>query len=249
LEKARKVMGNGMGVNPKEKTFRDYIALELGLREFDRARRVYEKYISWKRGNARAWLGYTELEVGLGEVERARGLFELAVGDCESPEVWKAYIDFEVGNSEWERARRLYERLNEITNSVKVTRINKVMISKARFEFEANGDKGIQMARKEFEKCVDWCRQNTLKEERMVVLNAWEEFENEHGDEQGLKAVQQRKPKIVKKRRRLEGDNGWEEYLDYVFEEDGEDQGNVKLLAMARQWKMKMAEASDSDDD
>jgi crooked neck len=126
------------------------------------------------------------------------------------------------------------------------------MISKARFEFEANGDKGIEMSRNEFEKCVDWCKRNGMKEDRMAVLNAWEEFENEHGDEDGLRAVQGRKPKIVKKRRRLEGERGWEEYLDYVFEEDGADQSNIKLLAMARNWKMKMAEAasdSESEDD
>jgi crooked neck len=124
LDKARKVMGNALGINPKEKSYRDYITLELGLREFDRARRVYEKYISWRRGNPRAWLGYAELEIGLGELQRARGLFELAVVDCESPEVWKAYIDFEVENGEWEKARSLYDRLNELTGSVKVCKCN-----------------------------------------------------------------------------------------------------------------------------
>lgn len=34
-------------------------------------------------------------------------------------------------------------------------------------------------------------------------------------------------------------DAGWEEYYDYIFPEDEAAQPNLKLLAMAKQWKIK----------
>lgn len=45
LEAARKVMGTAIGMTPKEKLFKDYIELELRLREFERCRILYEKWL------------------------------------------------------------------------------------------------------------------------------------------------------------------------------------------------------------
>ena len=127
---ARKVFGRALGVCPKERVFKDYINMELGLREFDRVRKVYEKYLEWKPENCRAWISYAELESGLGDVTRARGtlylttgVYEIACGreELDMPEVlWKSYLDFEIGLEEWEKARGLYARLLERTSHVKV---------------------------------------------------------------------------------------------------------------------------------
>jgi crooked neck len=46
LDKARKLLGRAIGMCPKEKLFKDYITLELQLREFDRCRQIYQKYIA-----------------------------------------------------------------------------------------------------------------------------------------------------------------------------------------------------------
>ena len=46
LEKARKIMGTAIGMCPKEKLFKDYITLEIQLREFDRCRQLYQKYLA-----------------------------------------------------------------------------------------------------------------------------------------------------------------------------------------------------------
>jgi crooked neck len=46
LEKARKIMGTAIGMCPKEKLFKDYITLELQLREYDRCRQLYQKYLT-----------------------------------------------------------------------------------------------------------------------------------------------------------------------------------------------------------
>ena len=46
LTAARRILGTAIGKCPKPKTFKGYIELELQLREFDRCRKLYEKYDS-----------------------------------------------------------------------------------------------------------------------------------------------------------------------------------------------------------
>lgn len=45
LPTARKILGTAIGMCPKEALFKGYIQLEIELREFDRARTLYEKYL------------------------------------------------------------------------------------------------------------------------------------------------------------------------------------------------------------
>ncbi|PFX23659.1 Crooked neck-like protein 1 [Stylophora pistillata] len=82
---------------PKDKLFREYIGLELQLQEFDRCRKLYEKFPEFNPANCTTWVKYAELETILGDTERARALFKLAVNQplLDMPEVlWKAYRDF-----------------------------------------------------------------------------------------------------------------------------------------------------------
>lgn len=46
MNAARKVLGAGIGMCPKPKLFSGYIELEMRLREFDRVRILYEKFLS-----------------------------------------------------------------------------------------------------------------------------------------------------------------------------------------------------------
>ena len=139
------------GMCPKDKLFKGYIELELQvrlcpylpwpgrvrplcssglfpmggdgkqLREFDRCRTLYEKYLEFNPANVYAWIKYAELEKLLEEVcaqearqkgrdshahaggagrgavqeDRCRGVFELAISQplLDMPELlWKAYI-------------------------------------------------------------------------------------------------------------------------------------------------------------
>merc|ERR1712192_262413 len=70
---------------------------------------------------------------------------------------------------------------------------------------------------------------------------AWRDFEREDGDEKFQAEVHQLLPRRVKKRRKVQGedgsDQGWEEYFDYIFPEDEAAKPNLKLLAMAKTWK------------
>ncbi|KAH9406615.1 PREDICTED: crooked neck-like protein 1 [Rhagoletis zephyria] len=242
LTAARKLFGTAIGLCPKEKLFKEYIEFEIQLREFDRCRIIYQKYLEYAPQNCMAWMKFAELENILGEVERGRSIFEIAIDQprLDMPElIWKAYIDFEIELENFDKARLLYERLLERTEHVKV------WISFARFELIANKEDaqfGIQQARSVFERANKALKDCVEKESRLMLLEAWLEFEVEQGDEKSLAAVRKQMPKKVKKRRKIKTDDGsdagWEEYFDYIFP-DKEAQPHLKFLEAAKMWKQK----------
>jgi crooked neck len=126
LTACRKLLGTSLGLAGKEKLYKGYIELEIQLRDFDRVRTLYEKYLEWAPSSCYAWNKYAELEKMLGDADRARGILEIAISQdgLDMPEViWKAYIEFEVEEEEWDRARNLYEKLLERTEHVKVSHV------------------------------------------------------------------------------------------------------------------------------
>ncbi|CCO36421.1 Pre-mRNA-splicing factor CLF1 [Rhizoctonia solani AG-1 IB] len=260
LPAARKLLGAAIGMCPKEGLFKGYIQLELELREFDRVRTLYEKYLSHDPSNTPAWIKFAELETTLGDLARTRALFELAINQpaLDMPELlWKAYIDFEFEERERERTRELYRRLSAKTGHVKV------WVAFALFEAasmsdpddeEGEGgeaDKGDpDRARAVFQEGYDSLRVKGMKEERVVLLEAWKAFEQEHGTEEQLKKVEGMMPQIIKRWRRGEGSGALEEYWDMLFADDEREANptSFKLLQMAHAWKNAQA-APDSDSD
>lgn len=204
----------------------------------------------------------------LGDTERSRAIYELAISQprLDMPELlWKAYIDFEIAAGETEKARNLYERLLERTLHVKV------WISYAQFELTYSGEENsAELARRIFDRANQSLRNANQKEERVLLLEACKEFETEHGDETTLEKVKEKMPRRVKKRQRvqaqdgvsselafvslnpesltkrmncfLQSEEGWEEFFDYIFPEDEATKPNLKLLASAKAWKQKMQE-------
>lgn len=79
------------------------------------------------------------------------------------------------------------------------------------------------------------------KEARLLLLEAWTEFEGEHGDGQTRDKVKEQMPKKVKKRRKRLADDGsdagWEEYFDYIFPSDAAAMPHLKFLEKAKKWK------------
>lgn len=254
LVAARKTLGQSLGMCPKDKLFKGYIALETKLFEFTRCRTLYQKWIEYNPSNVQAWIKFAELEAALEDYDRARAIFELAVEqeDLDMPELlWKSYIDFEEENGEYQRARELYERLLEKTTHVKV------WISYAHFEInipdspdedeeEASGGdtvsaEALARARDIFKRAHTTLKEAELKEDRLALLNAWKSFEKTHGTEEDLKSVEEQMPRRVKKRRKLE-DGSFEEYWDLMFptDEKGE-KGAFKLFEAAQRWKAAQA--------
>ncbi|PAV68709.1 hypothetical protein WR25_15135 isoform I [Diploscapter pachys] len=234
LQAARKILGVSIGKCPKDKLFRAYIDLELQLREFDRCRKLYEKFLEHSPENSSTWIKFAELETLLGDTDRARAIFDIAVQQpaLDMPEIlWKSYIDFEINAEEYEKARDLYECLLQKTNHIKV------WISLA--EFEQSIGK-MDTARKAFER-ANTALESADKEERLMLLEAWKDAEMKNGDEQSIKRVESMMPRRVKKRRQIQTedgvDAGWEEYFDYIFPQDQAAKGSFKLLEAAARWK------------
>jgi len=238
LDAARKLLGQAIGMCGKEKIFVEYIALELALGEVDRCRALYTNYLKTMPHNCRAWSKYADLERSVGETDRCRAIYELAVSQpaLDMPEMlWKGYIDFEIEEGEGDRSRSLYERLLDRTGHVKV------WISFAQFEGTSVG-RGPESARSVFQRAYDCLRDEGLKEERVLLLDAWRSFEKDKGEPSTLAAVDVKMPRRVKRKRmRTDEDGteiGWEEYFDYHFPDDqGAAASNLKILEMASKWK------------
>lgn len=238
LTSARKSLGMALGMCPKDKLFRGYIDLEIRLREFDRCRILYQKFLEFGPENCVTWMRFAELETLLGDTDRARAIYELAVNQprLDMPELlWKAYIDFEAGLGETEKARALYERLLERTLHVKV------WMSYAQFEMSAAEEGNVVLARQVYERANQSLRGAGEKEERVLLLEAWRDFETQNRDEESLANVIRKMPRRVKKRQRVQADDGteegWEEVFDYIFPEDEAIKPNLKLIEMAKAWK------------
>lgn len=241
LQVARKTLGMALGMCPRDKLYRGYIELEIQLREFDRCRILYEKFLEFNPENCVTWMKFAELETLLGDVERARAIYELAVAQprLDMPELlWKSFIDFEVSQGEIELARQLYERLLDRTGHVKV------WISFAKFENTSGPTEdgmNISLARRIYERANECQRNLNDRESRVLLLEAWRDFEKETGDEESLEKVLRKMPRRVKKRQKIVSETGetegWEEVFDYIFPEDELAKPNLKLLAAAKNWR------------
>ncbi|KAF6023822.1 CRNKL1 [Bugula neritina] len=241
LQAARKAMGVAIGKCPKDKLFRSYIDLEIQLREFERCRILYQKFLEFNSENVMTWIKFAELETLLGETERARAIYNLAVQQprLDMPEVlWKSYIDFEIELEEYDNTRKLYELLLERTRHIKV------WLSYAQFEMTTGADDSAAKCRNVYKKANDSLKDDSsAKEERVMLLEAWKQHEFDYGDDESQGSVDKLMPKKVKKRRKVTAedgsDAGWEEYFDYIFPDDASAQPNLKLLEKAKQWKLK----------
>lgn len=286
LADARKLLGTAIGMCPKDKLFRGYIELEIQLREFDRCRRLYEKFLEFSPENCTTWMRYAELESLLGEVDRARAIYELAISRplLDLPELlWKAYIDFEIEQCDWERAQSLYRRLLQRTQHVKVwvsfaqfelcahntltledlgvddsdRQLTNSMIDKELIVREHNENevrKSVLRARSVFQEANKALRNCEDKEQRVRLLEAWKEFEQDYGDPDSQRDVMKLQPqKVIRSRRLGDERSGWEEYVEYSFPDTDLEKPNQKLLNMAARWaeqvtrKHKIVEGSSSD--
>jgi crooked neck len=194
---------------PKDKLYKGYIELEIELREFDRCRILYEKYLEFNPQNCTTWVKYAELESILGDVDRARAIYELAVEQprLDMPEIaWKAFIDFEIEQQEFDKVRELYERLLSKTQHVKV------WLSYAQFEANNpnNAENNNEKARIVFKKAYDELKNTSTNESRVMVLEAWKEFELnlDEKDQTKIEYVSSLMPKQIRKRRKIQSEDG-----------------------------------------
>jgi len=62
-------------------------------------------------------------------------------------------------------------------------------------------------------------------------------MEKKIGDKEWVGKVKEKLPKKVKKRRKVQNGEGYEEYVGYVFPDDDTDKSKLKILEKAMEWK------------
>lgn len=267
LRGARKILGQAIGMAPKDKIFKTYIEIELQLGNIDRCRTLYEKYLDWAPANCYAWSKFAELERSLNETERGRAIFELAISQpvLDMPELlWKAYIEFELSEGEHDRTRQLYERLLDRTKHLKV------WVSYAKFEagvpleeestartegrepdavvLEEQNRQRVARSRQVFQRAFESLRSGSpdQKEERAMLLEEWLEMEHSFEELGDVNLVQRKLPRRVKRKRPIMSEDGsaagFEEYTDYIFPEETGMAPNLKILEAAYKWKKQKTE-------
>uniref|UniRef100_A0A8C0W8T6 Pre-mRNA-splicing factor Syf1/CRNKL1-like C-terminal HAT-repeats domain-containing protein n=1 Tax=Castor canadensis TaxID=51338 RepID=A0A8C0W8T6_CASCN len=214
---------------------------ELEAKDPERTRQVYQaslELIPHKKFTfAKMWLYYAQFEIRQKNLPFARRALVL----------WKSYIDFEIEQEETERTRNLYRQLLQRTQHVKV------WISFAQFELSSGKEGSVAKCRQIYEEANKTMRNCEEKEERLMLLESWRNFEDEFGTVSDKDRVDKLMPEKVKKRRKVQADDGsdagWEEYYDYIFPEDAANQPNLKLLAMAKLWKKQQQEKEAAEQD
>jgi crooked neck len=76
----------------------------------------------------------------------------------------------------------------------------------------------VVLARRVYERANQSLRGASEKEERVLLLEAWRDFETQNGDEESLKNVMQKMPRRVKKRQRVQADDGVSLFALFVYE-------------------------------
>ncbi|CCH44274.1 hypothetical protein BN7_3835 [Wickerhamomyces ciferrii] len=256
LTQARKILGFAIGSFPKPKTFKHYIQLEIKLKEFDRVRKIYEKFIETYPNDSNVWIKYAELEADLNDLDRSRGILEIATeqlnGTDSINDIWFKYVEIESDQREYGKARSIFKRFLE-SNKNSTT----IWIKYALFELgiptkeqidqfekeQANQDEELEFefdiseesktrTRQVFEDSLTHFKSQGLKDERVIILEAFKKFEQVHGDPTTISKIEKRQPTVVKKTKTLD-DGSTQEYYDYVFPDDKK---LSKFLENAKKW-------------
>jgi crooked neck len=231
---------------------------------------VYTKYIEVMPFCVKAWCDFAGLERTVGETVRARSIYEIAVEQpqLDAPEVlWKAYIDFETEEREHARVRALYERLLQRAGHVKVWiayALFEASLAASSSSSSSGADaaagacvdqamEAAQSSRKVFASAYSALKTAGLKEERVLLLEAWRSMETSLPPAvRDLAKPEAMMPRKIKARRMATDESGqelgWEEYYDYVFPDDEKKVTGLKILENALKWKAAMGAGSGAAD-
>lgn len=221
-----------------------YAELEHNLFDLDRARAIYELGISQAESELGGldmpevlWKAYIDFEFGEQEFERVDALYERLLDKTGHVKVWVSYALGKTAAAislEEEEDAAAEEELEASGKSAEER-----VLSPEEEEYRRERRAAAAVAAREiFQRGYDNLRSQGLKEERVVLLEAWKSFETECGNDQSVDDVQARMPRVVKRRREIAGGDGaMEEYYDMVFPDDeSEAKPSMKLLQMAHAW-------------
>jgi crooked neck len=123
LGTARKSLGHAIGTCPRAGIFAAYIEIETLLRNDDRIRALFEKYVETIPNDIRGWVKFAEFESRHGNFDAARRIFESAIESNAVDSIdllWSVYIDFESKVGNVDNIRELYRRGIQQSNDVEL---------------------------------------------------------------------------------------------------------------------------------
>eukprot|EP01036_Dinobryon_divergens_P023466 gene23466-31815_t len=221
--------------------------LEVRQKDLVAARKILGTAIGMCPGKENLLKGYISLE--------QQSIFELGLSQQEAgcemdmPElVWKAYIDMEASEGQnthvWISFATFESELPDRKADTEIVLI--VLAAASGFDEEDGEDEGVadsavEASRTIFSRGYDALKKAGLKEERMLLLEAWRDMEEKALDKAGgepamLQAVEAKMPRKIKMRREKEG-GFMEEYFDYIFPDDEKKMVGLKILEKAMAWK------------
>lgn len=253
LTLARKILGRSLGLCAKPKIFKLYIDMEIKLREFDRVRKLYEKFIEYDGSSVDTWMMYADLETNLGDRDRAIGIYEISLhpdvtclAQNAKLQLIQKFINYMITEEEFDVARELYERylkLAEFSLDAWVKYAFYVsenptgqQVQELREYADTNSNDeevefivqevNIQMSRGIFERALKHFKSLNDTESRIALLEEFKNYENIFGDAESQDKIQKRQPKVV----------GLSGQKEYVFPDD-EVPNVTKLQALAKRWE------------
>lgn len=238
---ARRILGQGIGKSRggTPKLFKQYIELEIKLKEFDRCRTLYEKFILRFPSKSQTWIDFANFEELLGEEQRARAIFELAISSedivFDDPDkIWTSYISLEQSLGRTSNVLSIFDRI--------ATTTGRIDIWKAYAEFAAGIDEenpanigDAAAGRAVFEKAWNILETANQTVPLYELYTVWLDYEKQHGSSDEVDRLLKLNPKTTIRRRTL-NDGTIEEYEDYVFANDKASKNFSSFFDMARKW-------------
>lgn len=166
------------------------------------------------------WKAYIDFEYEEEEWDRTRALYRRLLERTSHVKVWISWAQFENNAGKTiARAYRDQDDEEEEDEADGEARAQEKIVSPEAEEAAQQAEKdALAAARKVFEDGYKDLKQRGLKQERLILLEAWKALEQADGDNESLAKVEAMMPRVVKKRRAINGDGSQqEEYFDMMF--------------------------------
>lgn len=267
IDLARKILGRCIGISPNKVLFQEYINIEIKLKEFDRVRKLYEKFIEFNPMDMSTWFAYVQLEENLGDEDRVRGIFRIMLnnevmnlGLDVRKIIMEKFITFETDAEEYNNSKSLYREYLEITNYsletwisyamyvcsvptddqlIAISEANQDLDEDSEIQFEPN-EVNFDKGREIYEEALTYFKNKNDCKNRFELLKALQEFEKRFGTTEMQEKVSKRMPKL--ERTQFLKDGIELEKINYIFPEDNESSVESvskpsKFLTLAKKWK------------
>lgn len=241
-----------------------FAELERNLFDSDRARAIFE--LGTRQSGVDMpellWKAYIDFEFEERQWANVNDLYERLIQRTGHVKVWVSYALSQIQSAIAEEEDE-DEGDEDDEEDEEAEKPPKVLTAEDLERRASRREAAKGRTREIFQRGYKDLRSRSLKEDRVVLLEAWKSFEVQHGSTQEeeelgqqatsarVKEVEGKMPRVVKKRRPISGpaaDGGMmEEYYDLLFPDDEDREGgkaktSFKLLAMAHAWRQKQQE-------